>query len=131
MYAAIRALYSPWFGEWVAVPSAKSAAAASWSRARLASEMARANSPSEGTGESARRNENTASPSRGLDRSSERSSSDASGETARRVGKECSWRAGTGSGSGPGIAVSEAASEETAARRWDAAKGGSGGDVEE
>lgn len=113
------------------MPSAKSAAAASWSPARPASEMARANSLIEGTGESTRRNENTASPNRGLDRSSERSSSDASGETARRVGKEWSWRADTGSGSGPGSAVSEVASKETAARRWDAVKGGSAGEVEE
>lgn len=109
----------------------KSVAAVAGSRARLASEIARANSPRAGGGESVRRNENTASPSRGLDRSCERSSSDASGETATRIGKEWSWRAGTGSGSGSWRARREAATEDTAARSWVSVKGGSGGEVEE
>jgi len=116
MYAAMRALYSAWSGEWAAAASAKSAAAAAGSWERLASEIAMANSSSVGAGESSRRNENTARPSRGLGRSSERSSNDASGETARRVGKEWAWRSGAGSGSGSGRARREAAIEETAER---------------
>jgi hypothetical protein len=111
--------------------SAKMLAAAVGSRARLASEMARENSGSVGGGESARRNEKTARPRKGLGRRRERSSVEASGETARRVGNEWAWRAGKGSGSGSGRASRAAAREETAARRWEAVKGGSGVEVGE
>jgi hypothetical protein len=66
-----------------------------------------------------------------LGRRRERSSVEASGETARRVGNEWAWRAGKGSGSGSGRARRAAAREETAARRWEAVKGGSGVEVGE